>query len=493
MVGAITLLALIVGMFLAYNANQGLPFVPTKELKVNISDGSNLVIGNDVREGGYLIGLVSNITPTRLSNGQVAAQLTLKLNNQYGSVPRDSTVTVHSRSVLGLKYVDFHRGSSRQMIPDGGTLPISNTHIPVQLDQVFDTFNPQTRTAIQQDLQGFGDTFTGRGSAINDVLYALPPLLSNLKPVAQYLADPRTGLTRFIDSTDTLMRTIGPVSPTLARLFGDMATTFGAISSDPHALESTIAQSPSTLAVSTDSLRVQQPFLTDLTTLGRNLTPATASLKAALPYINPAIEAGTRTLARTPILDRKLQGVMNALKDLSLAPGTNMALNALVSTVDTLNPMVRYIGPYQTVCNDFNYFWTYLQDNVSEKTTFGTAQRVLGKLGSSQPNNVGTEGAVAPVNGGGADSLFGGNEYLHAQSYGAAINNNGTADCETGQRGYVKKLSYFDPQHRDIAVEANTPGSQGPTYKGRARVPAGETFSRNPTTGPQLPTDPNNP
>jgi len=48
---------------------------------------------------------------------------------------------------------------------------------------------------------------------------------------------------------------------------------------------------------------------------------------------------------------------MSALKSLALAPGTNVALNGLVATISTLNPMVRYIGPYQTVCNSFNYFW----------------------------------------------------------------------------------------------------------------------------------------
>ena len=37
---------------------------------------------------------------------------------------------------------------------------------------------------------------------------------------------------------------------------------------------------------------------------------------------------------------------MNALKDLAQAPGTNIALNGLTSTVNTLNPMVRYLGPY---------------------------------------------------------------------------------------------------------------------------------------------------
>jgi hypothetical protein len=52
---------------------------------------------------------------------------------------------------------------------------------------------------------------------------------------------------------------------------------------------------------------------------------------------------------------------------------------------------------------------------------------LLNQTNPLQPNNVGTQGATAPVNGGGFDS-----------------------------------------------------GDQGPTFHGRSRVPAGETFSRNP-------------
>ena len=156
-------------------------------------------------------------------------------------------------------------------------------------------------------------------------------------------------------------------------------------------------------AVSTESLKVQQPFLVDLTTFGKAMTPATASLKEALPAINPAIEAGTQTLKRTPSLNAKLQQVMNALKALAQAPGTNIALNGLTSTVKTLNPMVRYLGPYQTVCDDWNYWWTYLSEHISEETTFGFAQRaLLNQANAAQPNNVGTQGATAPVNGGGS-------------------------------------------------------------------------------------------
>ncbi len=494
MVGAVTVLAVLVAVFLAYNANQGLPFVPTKELKAQFADGSNLVIGNDVREGGFRVGLVSDMRPFVLPGGQVGAELTLKLDKANGDVPVDSTASIRPRSVLGLKFVEIAKGSSRRMFADGGVLRLARTSVPVQFDDIFKTFDARTRNAIQNDLVGFGDALAGRGSALNDTISGLPGLLGHLEPVARYLSDPSTGLTRFFSSLNAFMGTLAPLAGVNARLFTDMATTFEAISRDRRALEATIARSPSTLSVSTDSLRSQQPFLVDLRVLGQNLGPAAGSLSQALPTINPAIEAGTRTLVRTPVLNRGLQGVMKALKSLALSPGTNIALNGLADTTGTLNPMVRYLGPYVTVCNDWNYWWTYLSEHISEQTSFGFAQRaLLNQVNPLQPGNVGTQGATTPINGGGADLPLGGNEFLHSQNYGAAIDTHGNADCETGQRGYPKKLNYFDPQGRNLATDAHTPGLQGPTFAGRAHVPAGETFSRNPQTGPQLLPNPTNP
>jgi virulence factor Mce-like protein len=494
LIGAVTVLAILVAVFLAYNSNAGLPFVPTRQLKVDLTDGSNLVVNNDVREGGYLIGRISDVKPEPLSNGAVGAQLTLQLNESAGPVPVDSRAAVLSKSVLGLKYLDLIKGTSPHTFPDGGTMQVSQTSVPVQVDQVFDMFNQPTRTAIQQDLQGFGDTFGGRGADFNDTLASLPQLLLYLRPVAQYLSSPPTQLTRFFTTLDTFMRTVAPVANVNAQLFTDMATTFAAFSRYPQQYEATIAKSPSTLSVSTTSLRIQQPFLTDFATLGRALQPASSELRAALPDINPALEIGARTLKRTPVLNTKLQQVMVALRQLARAPGTNLALNALTATVGTLNPMVRYLGPYQTVCNYWNYWWTFLSEHISEATSFGFAQRaLLNQTNPIQPNNVATQGATAPVNGGIPDTPLGGNEFLHAQPYGAAIDNQGNADCETGQRGYPQKLNYFDPQGRLFAVDPHTPGDQGPTFAGRPHVPPGETFSRNPQTGPQLLPNPTNP
>ena len=63
LVGAVTVLIVIVGVFLAYNANNGLPFVPTYELKAQLPNGQKLVAGNEIRLGGFLVGSIKEIKP----------------------------------------------------------------------------------------------------------------------------------------------------------------------------------------------------------------------------------------------------------------------------------------------------------------------------------------------------------------------------------------------------------------------------------------------
>src|SRR3712207_2908749 len=102
LVGAVTTLVVVVAVFLAYNANNGLPFVPTRQLNVQISNGANLGASNEVREGGYRVGVVEDISPVTLPSGKVGALLRLKLDRAVGAVPVDSTLEIRPRSALGL-------------------------------------------------------------------------------------------------------------------------------------------------------------------------------------------------------------------------------------------------------------------------------------------------------------------------------------------------------------------------------------------------------
>ncbi len=147
LIGAVTVLVVLIAVFLAYNANNGLPFVPTRELKVDIANGSNLVPGNDVLEGGNRIGFVScdEARPASGRDGRRPADAEALEEPRQDPGRLDT-----SRSGCGRCSVrstsTWSRAPRNQVFPDGGTLPMSQTNVPVQLDEVFNIFNPPTRT-----------------------------------------------------------------------------------------------------------------------------------------------------------------------------------------------------------------------------------------------------------------------------------------------------------------------------------------------------------
>ena len=56
---------------------------------------------------------------------------------------------------------------------------------------------------------------------------------------------------------------------------------------------------------------------------------------------------------------------MGALRDLAAAPTTNGAIRGLTATVTTLQPQLRFLGPYITVCNYWNIFWTFAAEHFT--------------------------------------------------------------------------------------------------------------------------------
>src|SRR5437763_16181063 len=89
LIGALTVLIVIVGVFLAYNANNGLPFVPTYDLKAQIPNGQKIVKGNEVRLGGFRVGVISNIQPT-VVNGKAIARIERKLDKTVMPLAKDT-------------------------------------------------------------------------------------------------------------------------------------------------------------------------------------------------------------------------------------------------------------------------------------------------------------------------------------------------------------------------------------------------------------------
>ena len=74
MVGAITTLIVIVAVFLAYNANNGLPFVPVYRVSAEMCNAARLAPNNEVRIGGNRVGVVESIETIELERARAAAR-----------------------------------------------------------------------------------------------------------------------------------------------------------------------------------------------------------------------------------------------------------------------------------------------------------------------------------------------------------------------------------------------------------------------------------
>src|SRR6185312_6597371 len=155
---------------------------------------------------------------------------------------------------------------------------------------------------------------------------------------------------------------------------------------------------------------------------------------------------GTPVLPRTVPLNQETGRLFNALDDLARNPDTLLALKDLTTTVAVGAPLLTYVAPYQTVCNQTVYFFTGLGGHMSEDVKGGTIERVLVRndIGNQQPGTLGSSDNWRPADlpfnvNPKTTKLINGNyaEVQHGQPYAPAIDANGDADCETGQNGYL--------------------------------------------------------
>jgi virulence factor Mce-like protein len=500
LVGAVTTLIVIVSVFLAYNANKGLPFVPTYNVSAEVPGGANLVEGNEVRVGGFRVGIVNKIrtkfrrTPPDGKLRSVAV-LDLKLDKQVEPLAVDSRFLVRPRSALGLKYVEITPGKSDKTFAAGSTIPLENAGNPVEFDDFLNTFDESTRQYQQDALTGFGDALAGRGQDLNQAIHSFSPFFDALTPVMQNLSDPRTGLKDFFKEIGRASAQVRPVAALQGQVFGLMADTFDAITRDPNRFRQTIEKNPLTLEQGIRSLPVQRTFLTDFADLSRRLRPSARILPTALPRLNTALRVGTPVLPQTVALNREVGNTWDALRDLVDEPTTLLALNDLDTTTAVTAPLLEYVAPYQTVCSYGNYFFAGLGGHISEGTATGTAERVLVKEDNhSQPNRWSDFPAYRPADvpsdvdpsdaylpGRPKDAEFV-RQAAHTQPFAPAIDAQGNADCQIGNSGYIDGPlpvngrypaapdgPNFDTKQAGgshVVAEADTPGLAGPTFNG---------------------------
>ncbi|HEY2052608.1 MAG TPA: MlaD family protein [Solirubrobacterales bacterium] len=432
LVGAVTVLVIIVAVFLAYNANNGLPFVSTYDLKARVPNADALVKANEVRIGGARVGVVKSVVPVQLKNGGVEAELTLSLDKSAEPIPKGSTLLIRPKSPLGLKYLQITPGTSNEPIKAGETIPVRYAKPePGDIDRFFDMFNAPTRKAIQRNLAGFGNALAGRGPQLNEAIGALRGLVEEGEPAAANLAAPSTNFAGFFKALEALSATVAPVAQQQASMFVVLDQTFAAFAhvSRPY-IQETIEKGPPTLETVNAGLPKINPFLHDTARFFTALRPGAKALAETSPIIADSLQAGVPALNASPVVNNQLLPTAEALLAFQQSEGVFTGLNLLTDLNKNLKEPLEYIVPSQTKC----YYWTLLFSNLSSSNSQGNKYgKWLNVIAFEPPEGPNSEGgqASAPANGPKGNHL-----HYNAFPRTAAPGQEGV--CEAGNAKYVQ-------------------------------------------------------
>ena len=432
--GAATVLIVILAVFLAYNANSGLPGVPAYRITVEVPDAGRLTAGNEVRIRGRRAGIVTGIHPSVSRRGTPYARLELRLEQSVDPLPADTVARVRPRSMLGLKYLELTPGRTERTIADGATLPLEQARERVELDHVLQAFDHETRRDLRSLTEELSNGVAGRGADLNTAIGELRTLARRVEPVMRTLADPATDLDGAIDGVEGATRTLAPVSEELAGLLRGLSLTLdAAVNAEPE-LDQAIADLPETLDTSTRALRTISPVLEDGAALLRDARPAARLLPTAARGLSDLARRGTPVLERATDLGPDLEETLRAVGRLVAEPSTLGSVERLTDVVASLGPTLRAVNPFQVECNYLGLWARNASSTISEGDAHGTWFRFLPL---SQQDESTQRAEPAPQ--------------LHVNPYPRV-----DGECEAGNEPFVPGQRIGNPEGRQAATTEGT-------------------------------------
>ena len=399
LIGAIAVLLVVIMTFLAYNANRGLPWVPSQRLFVEVPNAANIVPGNEVRVGGTRIGIVETTEPKNHPDGSVTAVLGLKIDQGTDELPVDTTVLIRARSLLGLKYVQLTPGTSNETFAWGSSVPIKNaTPEPVEIDQLLNTFDDPTRRGIVQTVTAFGDALVGRGSVIGELLDDARPLSENIVPVAKIFADEQDGLVPFLDALTRFTGELAAAGDATGGLFRGLDRTTSAIAASGESLTETLNVAPDALTSTAASLAKTRAAIDPQIAFAKALRPSFANIEAGSKDLAAASDAGVVGLAGVPEFANQFNGVLDALDQLGNSSVVARGLDGVTQFSLSAQPLFTSFSRAQTVCAYGSRFFQNVASATSDGDTLGSWVRVSPMIAPFSPTNEGVP-ATTPSTG----------------------------------------------------------------------------------------------
>jgi phospholipid/cholesterol/gamma-HCH transport system substrate-binding protein len=308
-------------------------------------DAGQLVKGGLVQVGGRPIGTVGNIDITDDGLADVTMNIT---DDRYdplhvGTVTRIRTVGL---SGVANRFIDVAPApSSAPAIPDGGTIPTKDTRPVVDLDELLDSLDAPTRTALQSIIRDAADIYDDSSAAeTNHAFHYLNPALGQARALSDQLAFDTAADGRLVRSASEVFSALAQRRSDVQQGITDTATTLRSIAGRRTALRSALARLPAVLRQGTGTLSNVRSTLIAVQPALRELVSPAAPLAEVLRKVVPTARSTTPTARRFRTLVPELRRGLDGLPALERA--ALPALESTTSAVKAARPIFAGLRPY---------------------------------------------------------------------------------------------------------------------------------------------------
>jgi phospholipid/cholesterol/gamma-HCH transport system substrate-binding protein len=338
-VGALVAVALLVTLLLMGGGNG-------HKYKLLFQSGGQLVKGNQVLIGGSPVGSVDDIKLTE--NNQAEVDITVDQPLHEGS-----TAVIRATSLSGVAnhYVSITAGpNNAPELPDDATLTAASTTTPVDLDQLFDTFNGRARKSLRQLIQGFANSYVGKGPQANRTYKYFAPSLSATDRVLKELNRDEGVFTNFIVNGARVFTGVSERSNDLSGLITNTNQALGAIARQNTAFDRALTVLPPTLRQANTTFVNLRAALNDLDPLVNTSKVATRNLDPFLRDLRPVVRRSVPVftdLRKVVTLPGPHNDLAESIKALpKVEPKARRAFRATVSASNASLPVIRFARAY---------------------------------------------------------------------------------------------------------------------------------------------------
>ena len=323
--GLIAIAVIVIPVYLAFGGS--VPWKQEHLIRAVVRSGNELGTRSPVRIAGVNVGKVKKV---ERGPGSTAI-VTMSIDKAGLPLHRDATLKIRPRLFLeGNFFVDLQPGTpTSDVLPEGGTIPLSQTASPVQLDQILTSLGTTTRKDLTRFLHALRQSVDAGGARhFRRLVPLMEPALLSSAIAAQALHGERPGdLAGFVDSGERTARALASRRAQLPRLVGALDVTLttlaqrrAAVGASLSRLSDIVNHSPATFAA------LDRVFPT-LRAAAAEARPGLREAPATLRLGNPlrAQAAGLLSPAELPALVQRLDPALRSLRSLEPQLQVNLA------------------------------------------------------------------------------------------------------------------------------------------------------------------------